>query len=157
MSDEINKKCTGCSVVKGEIIPIGGIIYETKNFVLAQDAEVPISGFLIIQSKKHTNSIINFNKEERNELIELIYKTRIALEELNICKEVTIVQEERSKHFHIWLFPYYDWMKEKFGKGIKYLRDINDYVMKNATEQDKKMVEETIKKLKSHFKEIEFK
>lgn len=153
MSDEINKKCTGCSVVNGEINR-EGFVHETRNFVLAQDAEVPLKGFLIIQSKKHINSIINFNQDERNELIELIYKTRIALEELNICREVTIVQEERSKHFHIWLFPYYDWMKEKFGKGIKYLRDINDYVIENATEQDKEEVAEAIKKLKKYFKEM---
>lgn len=153
MSDEINKKCTGCSVVNGELVPIGGIIYETENFVLAQDAEVPISGFLIIQSKKHTNSIKNFNKEERTELSELIYKTRMALEELDICKEVTIVQEERSKHFHIWLFPLYDWMKEKFGKGIKYLRDINDYAIKNATDKDKEDVLNTVEKIKKYFKE----
>lgn len=150
MSDEINNKCTGCSVVNGELVPLGGIIYKTENFVLAQDAEVPLKGFLIIQSKKHTNTIIDFNKKEQNELIELIYKTRIALKELNICKEVTIVQEERSKHFHIWLFPYYDWMKERFGKGIKYLRDINDYVIKNVTEKDKEEVLKTIKKLKKY-------
>lgn len=147
MSDEINKKCTGCSVVNGDVVPLGGIIYETENFVLAQDAEVPLKGFLIIQSRKHTNTIMDFNKKEQNELIELIYKTRIALEKLNVCKEVTIVQEERAKHFHIWLFPYYDWMKERFGKGIKYLRDINEYVIKNATEKDKKEVLETVQRL----------
>ena len=151
MSDMINKKCTGCSVVNGELIPVGGVIYETKNFVLAQDAEVPLKGFLIIQSKKHTNSIKEFNKEERYELSELIYKTRMALEELKICEEVTIVQEERSKHFHIWLFPYYDWMKDKFGKGIKYLRDINEYLINNATEKDRQEVLETVEKLKQYF------
>lgn len=52
MSDIINNKCVGCSVVNGEIIPLGGIIFETANFVLAQDAEVPLKAFLIIQSKK---------------------------------------------------------------------------------------------------------
>ena len=153
MSDVINKKCTGCSVVNGELIPVGGIIYETRNFVLAQDAEVPLKGFLIIQSKKHINSIKSFDKEELDDLSELIYKTRIALEELDICEEVTIVQEERSKHFHIWIFPYYDWMKEKFGKGIKFLRDINEYVINNTTDKEKKEVLDTVEKLKKYFKE----
>ena len=45
MSDIINNKCTGCSVAKGEI---GTIIYETNTFVLNQDPEVPLKGFLVI-------------------------------------------------------------------------------------------------------------
>ena len=151
MSDIINNKCTGCSVINGDLVPIGGWIYETQNFVLAQDAEVMIEGFLIIQSKKHVNSLIDFSEEESLELAKLLYQTRNALKDLNICEEVTIVQEERSKHFHIWLFPYYDWMKEKFGKGIKYLRDINQYVMDNYTEENKQKVLETCNRLKEYF------
>ena len=151
MSDVINKKCTGCSVVNRELITIGGIIYETENFILAQDAEVPLKGFLIIQAKKHVNSIINFSEKEQIELIKLINKSRMALKELNICQEVTIVQEERSKHFHIWIFPNYEWMQEKFGKGIKYLRDINEYVIETATENDEKEVLQTVENLKKYF------
>lgn len=151
MSDIINNKCTGCSVINGELVPIGGWIYETENFVLAQDAEVMIEGFLIIQSKKHVNSLLGFSEEENLELANLLYKTRKALKELNICEEVTIVQEERSKHFHIWVFPYYDWMKEKFGKGIKYLRDINQFVIENETEENRQKVLDTCNKLKKYF------
>lgn len=148
MSDIINNKCTGCSIAKGEI---GSIIYETMNFVINQDPEVPLKGFLVISSKKHVNSLLNLNKEEREELNRLLFEARKALDDLKICKEVSIVQEERSQHFHIWLYPYYDWMNEKFGKGIKYLRDINEYVIKNATEKDKKEVFETIEQLKKYF------
>ncbi len=151
MSDIIHKKCTGCSVISGELVPFGGIIYQTENFSLAQDAEVLLEGFLIIQSKKHVNSILEFTEEECMELTKLLYQTRKALKELNICEEVTIVQEERSKHFHIWLFPYYDWMREKFGKGIKYLRDINEHVIQNVTEEDKKNVLKTCERLKKYF------
>ena len=151
MSDIINKKCTGCAIVNREIISTGGIIHETDNFLLFQDPEVLLKGFLIVQSKKHVNSIIDFTEDEQIELIKLTNKARLALKELNICQEVTIVQEERSKHFHIWLFPNYDWMQEKFGKGIKYLRDINEYVIQNATEEDKKEVLEVVEKLKKYF------
>ena len=151
MSDIINDKCTGCSVINKELVPIGGWIYESKNFVLAQDAEVMIEGFLIIQAKRHVNSLLDFSEEENLELSNLLYQTRKALKELNICEEVTIVQEERSKHFHIWLFPCYDWMKENFGKGIKYLRDINQYVMENETEEDRQKVLKTCERLKEYF------
>lgn len=152
MSETIKKKCTGCNIVNKEIIPIGGIIYETENFLLFQDPEVPIKGFLIVQAKKHVNSIIDFKEEEQIELIKLINKARIALKELNICDEITIVQEERSKHFHIWLFPNYKWMQEKFGKGIKYLRDISQYVEENVTPKDVEEVLDIIEKLKDIIK-----
>lgn len=151
MNHIIDDKCTGCRVANGKI---GTIIHETKNFVLLQDTEVPIKGFLIIQSKKHLNSFINFNEDEREELNKLLFKARKSLNDLNICQEVTIVQEERSKHFHIWLFPYFDWMKEKFGKGIKYLRDINEYVVQNATEKDKQEALDTIEQLKVYFRNL---
>lgn len=153
MEKEKDKKCIACSIVNGELIPMGGIIYETENFILAQDAEVPISGFLVIQTRKHLNSVINLSKKEREELMELVYETRAVLEKLNICKEIRIVQEERSKHFHVWLFPYHEWMKEKFGKGIQYLRDINKYVIQNATQKDIEEVISTNEKIKRYFRE----
>ena len=112
---------------------------------------MPLKGFMIIQSKKHTNSLLGFEKEEIEELNELIYKTRKAMNDLNISDEVTIVQEERSKHFHIWLFPNYEWMQEKFGKGVKYLRDINEYIIENATANDKEEVLKTVEDLKRYF------
>lgn len=148
MSDEIKKECTGCKVAKEDLELI---IYRTENFILLQDPEVPIKGFLVIQSKNHVNSIIDFKEEEQIELIKLINKSRRALKELDICNEVTIVQEERSKHFHVWLFPNYEWMQEKFGKGIKYLRDISEYVIPNATEEEKKKVLEVVEELKKYF------
>ncbi len=148
----MESQCTGCSIVNGNIKLIGGKIYETENFILGQDSDVPLKGFLIIQTKEHINSILDLNEKAQIELIKLINKARLGLKELNICQEVTIVQEERSKHFHIWLFPNYDWMQEKFGKGIKYLRDINEYVIQNATEESKKEVFEANQKLKEYFK-----
>lgn len=153
MGEEFKNKCIGCSIMDGSFVPFGGIIYETENFSLAQDAEIMLDGFLIIQSKKHIKSIVELSEDENLELASLVYKTRKAIKDLNICDDIIFVQEETSKHFHIWLFPEYDWMKEKFGKGIKYLRDINEYIEKNVTEEDKKKVLDTIEKLKRYFKE----
>ena len=78
------------------------------------------------------------------------------MKELNITNEVTLVQEERSKHLHIWIFPNYDWMTEKFGKGIKYLRDISEYAQKNANERKIKEVLEVIERVKNYFKDLGF-
>ena len=64
-----------------------------------------------------------------------------------------MVQEERSKHLHIWIFPNYKWMAEKFGKGIKYLRDISEYAKNNVNENDIKEILEVIDKIREYFKE----
>ena len=77
------------------------------------------------------NSFSELNKEARNEIENVIAYAEKALKELDIVQEVTLVQEERSKHIHIWIFPNYSWMTEKFGKGITYFRDISEYAQKN--------------------------
>jgi len=136
--------CIGCSMGTHELIPPGGLIYETENFYINHDPEVPINGFLIVNTKKHLKSITEFTKEERVELIEL---TNIAL---GITDEVTIIREERSFHFHLWIFPNHDWMIQKFGKGITYIRDICHYAKENATEDYKKEILNTIKKVRDY-------
>ena len=40
--------------------------------------------------------------------------------------------------------------KEKFGKGIQYLRDINKYVIQNATQKDIEEVISTNEKIKRY-------
>lgn len=45
--------CLGCSIGNGSIIPPGGIIKTTNHFVLHQDPEIPIHGFLIVASRDH--------------------------------------------------------------------------------------------------------
>ena len=64
--------CMGCNIRDGKMIPFGGIIYETENFSLAQDAEVLLDGFLIIQSKRHVRSIEELSEEDKN----IFYRSR---------------------------------------------------------------------------------
>ena len=42
-------------------------------------------------------------------------------------------------------------MTEKFGKGIRYLRDISEYAQKNANEKEINEVLEVIEKIKKCF------
>jgi diadenosine tetraphosphate (Ap4A) HIT family hydrolase len=127
LGNEWDCKCIGCSIGKGEMIPPGNTIMSTENFVLHQDPEIPIKGFLIAASKKHIKSISELRYEESQELFDLIYRARIALNTIEGIKDVTIVQEERSSHLHFWLLPRYDWMYEKFGNSISTVRDILSY------------------------------
>lgn len=151
LGNKFQTECLGCSIGKHKIMPIGGFVYESESFVIHQDPEVPIEGFLIISAKKHIKSITDLTKKERNEIIELVNASIQALKETKITNEVTIIQEERSNHLHIWIFPNYEWMNVKFGKGINYLRAINDYAKENINSEKIEDIMNKIQKLKAYF------
>ena len=107
--------CTSCALQRGEKESIGGIIAATNYFEARQDYAVPIPGFIIISSKRHIQSIDECTQEERYDFIEFLHKIRCALRQTVAVHTVYIIQEEDAKHFHVWLFPRYDWM-EPLGK-----------------------------------------
>ena len=149
-------KCMGCAISRREIDVPGGVIYEGKYSILSADPEVPIPGFLVVSAKEHINSFTDLDKDGRYEFIDIIAYAEKALKELNITQEVTIVQEERAKHLHVWIFPNYDWMTQQFGKGIKYLRDISEYAQKNNSQDNINAVLKAIEDIKSYFQEGNF-
>ncbi len=150
LGNELKYECMGCAISSGKIKIPGGIIYEGKHTILGTDPEIPIPGFLIGNVKRHINSFSQLTKEERNEIGNIIAYAEKALKELDITEEVTLIQEERSKHLHTWIFPTYSWMTEKFGKGIKYLRDISEYAKKNVSEDDIKEILNVIQKVRKY-------
>ena len=143
--------CMGCALHNGGIKPIGGFIYESKYFYVIQDCEIPIEGFLVINAKRHVNSIVEMTMDERHDLVDLIYKCTNAVKEVTGVEKVTLVQEERSMHFHFWVFPNQDFMTEKFGMGISHIRDICAYARENASDAQINKILETIEKLKENF------
>ena len=143
--------CIGCSIANHEITTPGGLIYEDDIFTIQQDPEVPINGFVIINVKKHINSITALNDNERIKLVELMNRVITYLKELGVTEQVTIVQEERSKHLHIWIFPYHSWMDEKYGKGVSYLRDICEYAQNNNNQNLISEILTTVKELQIKF------
>lgn len=123
--------CLGCAIASGEISPPGEIIASTPNFVLHQDPEVPIKGFLIVASRKHIHSIADMSQKEVVECFNLVYRARIALRNLKDISDVSIIQEEGSAHFHIWLRPHYEWMEDRFDHSLSTLRAVNQYAREN--------------------------
>ena len=146
-----NYGCLGCAIERGDITLPGGIVFEGKHMILGSDPEIPIPGFLIVNSKRHVNSFSELTREERYEASNIVVLAEKALKELNITDEITLVQEERSLHFHIWIFPHYSWMTEKFGKGISHLRAINEYAKENVDDDTINKVLDTISKVRDYF------
>lgn len=128
------------------------IIIKTKHFTLAQDWDVPISAFFIISTNRKCRSVAEFTKEEAEEFISLLCKTRKGMGEILNIKDVYLFQNEDTEHgFHLWLFPRQNWM-EQFGRKVQSVRPIMEYAKKNmANNKVRKEVRTAVEKMKSIF------
>ncbi|MDD5551748.1 MAG: hypothetical protein PHI88_01105 [Candidatus Pacebacteria bacterium] len=152
-----NKKqigCLSCAIQKGEVQSPGGSIAETKYFRAEQDYEYPIPGFVILASRRHFKSVDELTNEEREDFIYFLCKLRKAMREALGIEVVYLVQEEdTSSHFHVWLFPRYNWMEEKFGRKIESVKPIMEYARENLkTEGNIKKIEDAIGEMKKYYK-----
>lgn len=144
--------CLGCAIGAGEYSPPGGLICETEHFVLHQDPEVPVRGFLIIATKRHIQSIAQMGEAEAAELFSLVYRARLAQEQAGQFHQVRIIQEERSGHFHLWLLPWEDWMDGKFANSLASVRDVMQYAKaEQRTEANVRAVLEAVGAIKASF------
>lgn len=151
-NQKVNVECIGCAQAKGEIEIVGGFVLETDLFTLSQDFEIPIPGFMILVSKRHFRNITQLTDAERSEFIDILIRSRRAMSEALNINEVTIVQEEKSEtsHFHIWLFPWYDWMKE-IGNGLSSIKQLMEYSRNNQkTKENLTRVRNASKKIKNY-------
>lgn len=129
--------CLGCEIINNNLKPYGGILFKNENFIITQDFELPIDGFIIISSIRHVEKFTDLNDNERINLMSLINKTLKILRENNVCEEFNIILEEKQGyHFHVWLMPRHKWMIEKFGKVLKKIKPIQDYALKNLRTEE---------------------
>lgn len=151
LSNEWNCSCIGCGLGDGSVAPPGGIVYKSATFVVHQDPEIPIEGFLIITAREHIKSLNELSKNQRYELIDLMNIGVQAIKECNISKEITIIEEERSKHFHVWLFPWHEWMGKAYQHGVYDARTIMKEAKEHTTENDIKGVFNAVDRIKNYF------
>ncbi len=134
---EQNVECIACAIQNKEVeLPVERIA-ETNHFVVEQDFEWPIEGFLIIASKRHIHSILEFNDDEVKDFHETLKRSREIMKEVLGIEKVTIIQEENSltSHFHVWLFPWHDWMKEH-GAKLQDIKNLMKYAKKHFSDKE---------------------
>ena len=102
------------------------------------------------EQKRYIQSFAELTAGERTEIGNTIAIAERAIKELKIAETVTLVQKECSKHFHIWIFPNQEWMLDKFGYGLQYMRDINAFAKDNASDADIENVIRTVKEIKNY-------
>jgi diadenosine tetraphosphate (Ap4A) HIT family hydrolase len=122
-------------------------VFKTKHFIFGQDWEVPIPGFFIVEPKRKTiKSILDMTKGEYSDFTAVLLKGRKLMKEALGIEIVYLFQEENGKHFHVWVFPWYQWM-DKFGKSVEAVRPIMQYAIKNMmTEKDIAQVKGAVEK-----------
>ncbi|QNK55130.1 HIT family protein [Paenibacillus sp. PAMC21692] len=147
--------CLSCALTSGLIAPTGGVIYESKHFHVHQDVAYPIRGLVILASKRHFYCMDELSVEERLEYISLIQKIRSEQRsKLGIDKVYYFYNEDTTHHFHMWMVPRYEWMKQ-FGNSVESLRPVLLHARNQMNnEENMKTVIEGIKELReglSHF------
>jgi uncharacterized SAM-binding protein YcdF (DUF218 family)/diadenosine tetraphosphate (Ap4A) HIT family hydrolase len=146
-----NVDCIGCAIGAGEMTPPGGVIAENRTFYMHQDPEIPIAGFLIIAPRRHIHAILDLTADEYADFASLLHSGRKLLTRLPELRSVTVIQEEHSSHFHLWLFPWYDWMVEKYGKrSLSHIRPIMEYAKTfSNTPQQQRLILESVATLQN--------
>jgi len=144
-------ECMGCAIGKGTMQVPGGFIQRTPHFCVHQDPLVPIEGFLVIASKRHIRSISEMHDAEYEELSRLIRIVLFAIKKATGVEELTLVQEERSAHFHLWFFPWTQEIVERYGEpSLTKIRDImSEYRARPIDPSKWKELETVINKMRS--------
>lgn len=147
----VEVECLGCALANGTIDGVGSSIMRTDFFDVSQDFEIPIPGFMIISSLRHVRSVDDFTEDEAIDFIDVLRKTRKLQRTVLDIETVYIHQEEdTSSHFHVWMLPRYDWMKEKFGRKVESMRPIMEFARQEMkTEENTAELYEYLRQLRA--------
>lgn len=145
--------CPGCAYANHEFKLPCGVAYENERFILSQDWELPIQGFMILSPKKCIDKLCDLTVDERNEMFEIVDKNIKILREANVCDRFDIIFEEKvNRHFHVWILPRYDWMIEVGDGIIDNIGKIFDYAKENfRNEENYKRISEITGIVKNGF------
>jgi len=127
-------------------------IFQTKNFEVNQDWEIPIPGFIIVASLWQIKSVSEFSQEEAVEFIKLVRLARQGLQKVLNVQKVFLYQNEDTKHnFHLWMLPRLPWMKD-YPSRVESIRLImNEAKDNNQDRQTQAKIDSTVNKLKEFF------
>ena len=144
---EIEFDCMGCDIANHKLVPPGGYIYEDDFINVCADPEIPIKGFLVLGIKKHIKSINEMTKDERINVIESLNDSINAIKKAKVAEEVLLIQEEKAEHFHIWIVPMHEWMRE-IGRSVRNIKKFIDYAKEHFGEKEKEELLEAIENIK---------
>lgn len=151
LGNEWDIDCMGCAISNQSISVPGGFIQRTQHFYVHQDPLIPLPGFLVIASRRHIRSIFEMSESEYEEFSNLVRTTHYAIKVATKIEHLTIVQEERSIHFHLWFFPWTRDVIERYGQPtLTKIREIMiEYKKQSVDEAEWKKLRKSIEKIKT--------
>jgi diadenosine tetraphosphate (Ap4A) HIT family hydrolase len=143
--------CMGCAIGNRSMLVPGDFILKTQHFCVHQDPLIPLPGFLVIASLRHIQSISEMRESEYSEFSGLVKLVHNAIKESTKVKYLTIVQEESSIHFHLWLFPWTQAVLERYGgSSLTKIREITANYRKQPLDlAEWQGLEKSIKKIRT--------
>lgn len=112
--------CLTCDIISGDVFPIGGVIYKDAYIVLHHCVDVNIPGYLILSPIRHVESYNNLNESEIIQIGIVMKLAVTVLEKIAGIEKVYIANfGEQTTHFHMHIFPRYQWMLEQYSEDIR--------------------------------------
>jgi len=101
--------CLTCEYNQNPTKSPGGWIKEYKYWILEHTNEpIPINGWLVLKTKRHTEGVVGINSDESSELGTILDIVPKILKELTDSEMVYILcLTEKVKHLHFQLIPRY--------------------------------------------------
>lgn len=123
-------------MVSGRSETLGGTILETNLFHIHQDVAYPIEGLVIVALKRHVFCLDELSEIEAMELMDLLRRVRAAQRKVLAIEHVYyFYNEDTTHHFHIWMVPRYEWMKQ-FGRSVQSVRPVLHYARDNMQDPE---------------------
>lgn len=151
LGNEWDIDCLGCAISNQTMSVPGGLIQRTQYFCVHQDPLVPLPGFLVIASLRHIQSLSEMDEREYNEFSNLVKETHQAIKEVIGVKYLTVIQEEKAKHFHLWFFPWSERLIVHYGQpALTKIREIMADFQRPLSNKDWKELERSIKEIRNY-------
>ncbi len=105
------ENCVFCKILRGEIPPGKGKIYENKNFIALFDIEPLVDGHALVIPKNHYETILDLPNTLGTEFVDAIKKTALTLihqkkgEAFNILINNFKTSGQVVPHLHAHIFP----------------------------------------------------
>jgi hypothetical protein len=156
LGKEWKATCMGCGIADGTWLPPGGLVGRTEHFCVHQDPLIALPGFMVIGAVRHIHSIAEMADAEYNDFAGLLKRARCAIATAMGPDHVTIVQEERSVHFHAWFFPWIPSVIGAYGQpSLTKIRHITeDLKQKQVSPSEWAELEMCIGRIRSTFAQL---
>ncbi len=144
----------GCAIARQSLPVPGGFIRESGHFCVHQDPLLPLPGFVVIASRRHIRSLGEMTEVEYAEFPGLVRETHAAIKKATQIEYLTLIQEEHSRHFHLWFFPWLPEIIETYGEpSLAKIRGIMAEVSREPISPEEwRKLEKTIVRIKAYIK-----